>query len=181
MDTRMQQFSSLRCAFAWLHGTPEQADALIKLPPQGVLASGAEKPEEGVLLLPDEQLQALKLPRLAPSSTSALIVVLTRCAQRGAKLVVFAGIGVIGVDGQRGAGQSDLLRIARPEAAGDFVVRRPGDDARRLPGSVLSGGRSRQPFDPDTAAHMLEAHVLQDHPVGTLSVAGRPEPASERP
>lgn len=32
-------------------GTPDQADALIKLPPLGVLRSGAEKPEEETLLL----------------------------------------------------------------------------------------------------------------------------------
>lgn len=38
---------------------PEQADALIKRPPLGVLFSGAEEPEEEVLL-PGEQLQALK-------------------------------------------------------------------------------------------------------------------------
>lgn len=43
---------------AWLHGTAAQADALIKLPPLGMLASGAEKPEEEAL--PGEQLQALK-------------------------------------------------------------------------------------------------------------------------
>lgn len=35
---------------AWLHGTAAQADALIKLPPLGVLRSGAEKPEEEALL-----------------------------------------------------------------------------------------------------------------------------------
>lgn len=35
---------------AWLHGTVIQADALIKLPPLGVLRSGAEKPDERALL-----------------------------------------------------------------------------------------------------------------------------------
>lgn len=44
---------------AWLHGTAAHADALIKLPPLGVLRSGAEKPEEEALL-PAEQLQALR-------------------------------------------------------------------------------------------------------------------------
>jgi len=44
---------------AWLHGTPDQADALIKLPPLGVLRSGAEKPEEEALL-PAAQLAELK-------------------------------------------------------------------------------------------------------------------------
>jgi hypothetical protein len=44
---------------AWLHGTAAQADALVKLPPLGVLRSGAEKPEEGAQL-PAEQLQALR-------------------------------------------------------------------------------------------------------------------------
>ncbi|WP_343740438.1 SOS response-associated peptidase [Delftia tsuruhatensis] len=43
---------------AWLHGTPDQADALIKLPSLGVLRSGAEKPEEEALL-PAEQLAKL--------------------------------------------------------------------------------------------------------------------------
>ncbi|WP_260263956.1 hypothetical protein [Delftia acidovorans] len=45
---------------AWLHGTPDQADALIKLPPLGVLRSGAEKPQEEALL-PADQLEALKV------------------------------------------------------------------------------------------------------------------------
>lgn len=44
---------------AWLHGKPDQAGTLIKLPPLGVLVSGAEKPEEEGLL-PAEQLQSLK-------------------------------------------------------------------------------------------------------------------------
>lgn len=35
---------------AWLHGTEAQANALIRLPPLGVLESGAEKPEEEGLL-----------------------------------------------------------------------------------------------------------------------------------
>ncbi len=43
---------------AWLHGTAAQADALIKLPPFGVLRSGAEKPEEA--LLPAQPLAELK-------------------------------------------------------------------------------------------------------------------------
>lgn len=43
----------------WLHGSPEQADALIKLPPPGGLRSGAENPDEEALL-PFEQLRALK-------------------------------------------------------------------------------------------------------------------------
>jgi len=44
---------------AWLHGTAAQADEPIKLPPLGVLRSGAEKPEKEELL-PAEQLQALR-------------------------------------------------------------------------------------------------------------------------
>ncbi|WP_332836015.1 hypothetical protein [Delftia acidovorans] len=44
---------------AWLHGTLDQADALIKLPPLGVLRTGAEKPEEEALL-PAEQLAELR-------------------------------------------------------------------------------------------------------------------------
>lgn len=44
---------------AWLHGTVIQADALIKLPPLGVLRSSAEKPDEKALL-PAEQLVELK-------------------------------------------------------------------------------------------------------------------------
>lgn len=44
---------------AWLYGTAAHADALIKLPPLGVLRSGAEKPEEEALL-PAAQLPELK-------------------------------------------------------------------------------------------------------------------------
>ena len=47
---------------AWLHGTQEQADALVKLPPLGALVSGAEKPEEEGLL-PTERLAELKAAR----------------------------------------------------------------------------------------------------------------------
>ena len=47
---------------AWLHGTAAQANALIKLPPLGVLRGGAEKPEEEALL-PAEQLAELKAER----------------------------------------------------------------------------------------------------------------------
>ncbi|KFJ08845.1 hypothetical protein DR66_5944 [Delftia acidovorans] len=44
---------------AWLPGKIIQADALIKLPPLGVLRSGTEKPDEKALL-PAEQLAELK-------------------------------------------------------------------------------------------------------------------------
>lgn len=43
----------------WLHGSVDQADALIKLPEPGLLVSGAEKPAEEDLL-PPEQLQMLR-------------------------------------------------------------------------------------------------------------------------
>src|SRR2546427_4713439 len=52
-------YTTLFRSDAWLNGKPKQADALIKLPPLGVLVSGAERPEEEALL-PDEQLAALK-------------------------------------------------------------------------------------------------------------------------
>ncbi|MHC3433054.1 SOS response-associated peptidase family protein [Delftia lacustris] len=44
---------------AWLHGTPAQAESLIKLPAMGSLKSGAENPDEEALL-PLDQLRALK-------------------------------------------------------------------------------------------------------------------------